>query len=211
MLNTMLKNFGKYYSFKEQAMYTRIKLGAWTVVVFCSIMIMGTLSGSSDVVVPVQPTLSSQYYGQNFKNYENAEIKITGDFRIKEANFLQRLLLPNSFIELDVVGCLLLITLSIIVLKLLPHVHSQVLLTKDISPWIRYIGWTLILFCFLDVIRIFFYAMPEVERITHHEFIFRRSGYVIFPLQFYTGLGMLWVSRLYKKAFSLKQEQEFTI
>lgn len=192
-------------------MYTRTKLGAWTVMIFCSIMVMGTLSGGSDVSVPVQPSFNSASYDQILKKYENTDIKIIGEFTIKEPDFFQRLLLPNSLIEFDVLGCFLLITLSIIVLKLLPHVHSQALLKKDISPWIKYIGWTLIIFCFLDYFRIFFYAMPEIERITNKEFVFRRTGYLIFPLQFYTGLGILWVSRLYKNAFRLKQEQELTI
>lgn len=192
-------------------MYTRIKLGAWTIIVFCSIMAIGALAGGTDVSVPVKPSSHYPSYDQPLKNYSNIEIKIAGEFRIIEPDFLQKLLLPNSFIEFDVLGCLLLITLSIIVLKLLPHVHSQALLKKDISPWIKAIGWTLIIFCFLDFLRIFFYAMPEIDRITNHEFIFRRSGYVIFPLQFYTGLGILWVSRLYKNAFRLKQEQELTI
>lgn len=203
--------FKKYQPLKEQAMYTRVKFGAWTILVFCSIMVIGGLSGGTDVTVPVQPTFNYPAYDQPFKYYPNVEIKIAGEFRIIEPGFLQKLLLPNSFIEFDVLGCLLLITLSIIVLKLLPHVHSQAFLKKDISPWIKAIGWTLIIFCFLDFLRIFFYAMPEIDRITNHEFIFRISGYVIFPLQFYTGLGILWVGRLYKNAFRLKQEQELTI
>lgn len=203
--------FKKYQPLGEQAMYTRIKLGAWTILVFCSIMAIGALAGGTDVSVPVKPSSHYPSYDQPLKNYSNTEIKIAGEFKIKEPVFLQKLLLPNSFIEFDVLGCLLLITLSIIVLKLLPHVHSQGLLKKDISPWIRSIGWTLIIFFFLDIFRIFFYAMPEIDRITNHEFIFRRSGYILFPLQFYTGLGILWVSRLYKNAFRLKQEQELTI
>jgi len=201
----------KYRPLKEQAMYTRAKLGAWTIMIFCSIMIIGSLSEGSDVSVPVQPTLNTSFYDQTFKNYGYADVKVTGEFKIKEASFLQRLLLPNSFIEFDILGCLQLITLSFIFIKLLPHVHSQALFKKDVSRWIKYIGWTLIIFWLLDVSRIFFYAIPEIKKITNHEFIFRRSGYMIFPLQFYTGLGMLWVSRLYKNAFQLKQEQELTI
>lgn len=206
-----MKKLQKYYPFKEKALFTRIKLGAWTIIIFCSIMIIGTLSDSTDVSVPVQPTFNAASYDQIFKEYGNAEIKISGNIRIKKTTFLQRLLLPNSFIEFDVLGCLLLITLSIIILKLLPHVHSQVLLKKDISVWIRYIGWTLIIFCIFDIFRIYFFAIPEIEKITNGEFIFRRSGYVIFPLQLYAGIGILWVGKLYKNAFRIKQEQDLTI
>ena len=66
-------------------------------------------------------------------------------------------------------------------------------------------------FWLIDVFRIFFYAMPQVKEFTNEQFIFRRTGYLIFPLQFWLGIGILWVSRLYKNAFRLKQEQELTI
>ncbi len=201
----------KYQPLKEKAMYTRIKLTAWMMILFCSLFIVMTLSNDSEMKVPVQPTLDSSFYDSTYKTYSNAELQITGDFIIKETSLLQRLLIPAQFLEFDILSCLLLIVLSFIVLKLLPHVHSQVLFKTDISHWIRYIGWALMIFWLLDIARIFFYAIPEIKKLSNNAFMFRRTGYLVFPLQFWLGIGILWVSRLYKNAFRLKQEQELTI
>lgn len=192
-------------------MYTRIKFSAWTIIIFCSLLAIMTLNDDSKITVPVQPTLESSYYDSNYKAYSSGVIKISGNFIITNTSFLQRLLIPTQFLEFDILSCLLLIVLSAIILKLLPHVHSQVLFKTDISRWIQYIGWSLMIFWVLDTVRIFFYAIPEIKKLTNNEFMFRRTGYLMFPLQFWLGIGILWVGRLYKNAFRLKQEQELTI
>lgn len=201
----------KYQPLKEKAMYTRIKLTAWTIILFCSFLGIMTLSNDSEITVPVQPTLEASFYDSVYKTYGSGIVQVSGNFVIKETHFLQRLLIPAQSLEFDILSCALLIFLSTIILKLLPHVHSQVLFKTDISHWIGYIGWALMIFWLLDTARIFFYAMPEIKKLTNNQFVFRRTGYLMFPLQFWLGIGILWVSRLYKNAFCLKQEQELTI
>ena len=203
--------FKKYQPLKEQAMYTRIKFSAWSIIIFCSLLAIMTLNDGSKITVPVQPTLESSFYDSTYKAYSSGAIQISGNFIITKTSFLQRLLIPTQFLEFDILSCLLLIVLSTIILKLLPHVHSQVLFKTDISRWIQYIGWSLMIFWVLDIARIFFYAIPEIKKLTNNEFMFRRTGYLMFPLQFWLGIGIIWVSKLYKNAFRLKQEQELTI
>ncbi len=203
--------FKKYQPLKEQVMYTRIKLAAWTMIILCTVFASITLLEGFEVTIPVQPVFNSTYFDKSFINYPAGDIKITGDFRITNPSFTQRLLLPATHWEFDVFNCIFLIILSLFILKVLPHTHSQSLLKTDISNWIEYVGWTIMGFWLIDVFRIFFYAMPQVKEFTNEQFIFRRTGYLIFPLQFWLGIGILWVSRLYKNAFRLKQEQELTI
>lgn len=211
MISGSNKSLRKYAPLKEQAMYSRIKLTAWTMILFCSFLAIMTLSNDSEIRVPVQPTLEASFYDSTYKTYSTGVVQVSGNFVIKETHFLQRLLIPAQFLEFDILSCVLLIVLSAIILKLLPHVHSQVLFKTDISHWIGYIGWALMIFWLLDTARIFFYAIPEIKRLTNNQFVFRRTGYLMFPLQFWLGIGILWVSRLYKNAFRLKQEQELTI
>lgn len=207
-----MKNFfSKYYSFKEQALFTRIKLGAWTIIIFCSLLSAGGLSNDSIIEIPVKPHLVSPYKDKVVATYNKSSIHISGVLQIQQPNFLQRLLLPSSFLEFDILSNLLLITLAVIVLKLLPHVHSQALFKTDISKTISVFGWTLMIFWLLDTCRLFFYTMPQIELLTNNEFMFARTGYMMFPIQFWLGIGILWVSRLYKNAFNIKQDQSLTI
>lgn len=201
----------KYRPLKEKAMYTRIKLAAWTIIILCTVFAIITLLEGFEVTIPVQPVFDSTYFDKKFITYPNGDIKISGDFRIMNPSFTQRLLLPATHWEFDVINCIFLIILSIIILKVLPHTHSQSLLKKDISSWIKYVGLTIMVFWLIDVFRIYFYAMPQTKELTNGQFAFRKAGYLIFPLQFWLGIGILWVSRLYKNAFRLKQEQELTI
>lgn len=211
MINSTIEKLKKYAPVKEQAMYTRIKLAAWTMIILCSVFASITLTEGFEVTIPVQPVFKSTYFDSSILNYAAGDIKLTGDFRISEPSFLQRLLLPAKFWEFDVFNCLFLIILSVIILKVLPYTHSKSILKTDISHWIKYVGWTVMLFWLIDVIRVFFYAMPEIEKLTNHQFMFRKTGYLVFPIQFWLGIGILWVSRLYKNAFLVKQEQELTI
>lgn len=211
MLRSFIKEAGKYYSFKEKAMFTRIKLGAWTIIIFCSLLSVAGLSDDSSIQIPVKPHLLSPYKDKVVASYDKNSVQISGELQIQHPTFLQRLLLPDSLWEFDILSNLLLIILAIIVLKLLPHIHSQALLKKDISKLISLFGWALMVFAVLDIARIYFYAIDLVATITKDEFIIDRTGYRIFPIQFWLGIGILWVSRLYKNAFNIKQEQSLTI
>lgn len=211
MLRSFIKEAGKYYSFKEKALFTRIKLGAWTIIIFCSLFAVGGLFNDSAIQIPVKPQFLSSYKDKVVASYSKGTVHINGEFQIDNPNLLQRLLLPDSLLEFDILSNLLLITLAVIVLKLLPHVHSQKLFKTDISKTIGLFGWALMIFWLLDSLRIFFYTMPQIKILTKNEFMFARTGYLIFPIQFWLGIGILWVSRLYKNAFNIKQEQELTI
>lgn len=207
-----MKNFfGKYYSIKEKALFTRIKLGAWVIIIFCSLISVAGLSDDSSIQIPVKPHLLSPYKEKVVISYSKSAVHVSGDLLIEHPTFSQRLLLPDSLWEFDILSNLLLITLAVIVLKILPHVHSQALFKKDISKMISAFGWSLMIFWILDTLRVHLYTMPQVEILTNAEFMFVKNGYIIFPVQFWLGIGILWVSRLYKNAFNIKQEQSLTI
>ncbi len=211
----MTRNFippiGKYYSLKENAMFTRIKLSAWTFIILCVIMITALLMGEDSISVPVQPTFDFTNYDSSFARYGENTIRLSGKLEIVHPSLTQKMLMPVSLLEMDVLNCLLIITMSILVLRLLPHIHSTVLFQKDISPSIRSIGFALIIFWLLDLLRIFYFTIPEISRLTNNQFIYQKNGFTFIPVPFWLGLTVLWISRVYKNAFTLKKEQELTI
>ena len=207
-----MKNYiGKYYSLKENAMFTRIKIGAWIFILLSILMISANLGSDTKINVAVRPTFDYPRYDTIISKYGSTSIMLTGQLEISKTTFTQRLLLPGSFIEFDILTCLLIITLSILTLRLLPHIHSTVLFQKDISYRIRLIGITLIIFWLLDMVRIFAYTIPEISKLTNNQFIYQKSGFMFVPVPFWLGILALWISKIYKNAFYLKQEQQLTI
>ena len=207
-----MRNYiGKYYSLKEKAVITRIKLGAWTFIILGTLMIFGNLFSDSSIAVPVHPTFDYPHFDTTISNYGNNNIKLTGKLEIMQPSFTQKLLLPESIIEFDILNCALIIILSILILRLLPHIHSTVLFQTDISKRIRLIGIALIIFWILDVIRTFFYAIPEINRLTNNQFIYHTNSFMFVPVPFWLGITVLWISRIYRNAFNLKQDQQLTI
>lgn len=211
MTRKFIPPIGKYYSLKEKAMFTRIKLGAWTFIILCLTMIIALMIGDDSISVPVQPGFNYPNYDSSFANYGENMIRLSGKLEITHPTLTQKILLPVSLLEMDVLNCLLIITMSILVLRLLPHIHSSVLFQKDISPSIRAIGFALIIFWLLDLLRIFYFTVPEVIRLTNNQFIYQKNSFMFIPVPFWLGLTVLWIGRVYKNAFRLKQEQQLTI
>lgn len=212
MYSNFIPKIGKYYSLKENAMFTRIKLGAWTMICICSIFIItGLASNESFVEVPVRPSFDNLKLDTVLANYGQHNIKLTGVLQVNNATWKQKILFPDQLLEFDLFNCLLVICISILLLKLLPHIHSKTVLQSDISSLIRWMGITLIGFWILDMLRIFLFTVPEISKLTNNEFIYQKNGFMFFPVPFWLGIAILWVSRLYKNAFAVKQEQELTI
>lgn len=206
-----MQAIGKYYSLKEDAMFTRIKFGSWTLILFSVLMIIGNLQSDRGVTVSVRPDFNYPHPNTVISGYGSGNIKLTGEFEISKPTFTQRLLLPDSFFEFDSLNCLLIIVLSVLVLRLLPYIHSSMLFQADISKRIKLIGFALIIFWIVDMLRIFFYTIPEISSLTNHQFKYQKSGFMVVPLPLWLGIIILWISSLFKKAFSLKQEQQLTI
>lgn len=207
-----MKNYiGKYYSLKENAMFTRIKLGAWTFMIFCTLMIFANLGSDIEINVPIHPNFDNPHYDTIISKYGNNSVLLTGRLEITQPSFKQKLLLPGSFIEFDILNCLLVIAISILLLRSLPHIHSTALFQKDISNRIRLIGLTLIIFWILDMVRIFAYTVPEISKLTNNQFIYQKNGFMFAPVPFWLGILVLWIGKIYKNAFHLKQEQQLTI
>lgn len=207
----MKNTIGKYYSLKENAVFTRIKIGAWSFIIFGTIIIIASLSSDISISVPVRPVFDYPQYDTVISSYGDNSIKLTGNLEIAKASFTQKLLLPSVFLDLDILNGLLLIIMSILVLRLLPYIHSTVLFQTDISNRIRSIGLTLMIFWVLDVLRIFSYTIPEISRLTANQFIYHTGSFIFVPVPFWLGITVLWISRIYKNAFNLKQEQQLTI
>lgn len=202
---------GKYDSLKENAVFTRIKLGAWTFIIIGIFMVIGSLVSDTSISIPVSPTFDYPQYDTAITTYGNNLLKLSGNLEIKQPTIYQRLLLPQRFIEFDVLNSLLVISISVLILRLLPHIHSSVLFQTDISKSIRLIGFILIIFWLLDILRIFAYTLPEISRLTHHQFIYHINSFMLAPVPFWLGITVLWIGRIYKNAFNLKQEQQLTI
>jgi len=211
MKSEFIPKIGKYYSLKENAVFTRIKLGAWTFIVLCTMMIIGSLSSEDSISVAVSPTFHFHQFDSSISTYGENSIKLSGKLEIKHPSLIQRLLMPRNFIEFDILNCLLIITIAILLLWLLPHIHSSTIFQTDISSRIRWIGIALISFCLLDYARIFFYIMPEISRLTNDQFLYIKNGFILMPISFWLGITVLWIGKVYKNAFHLKQEQQLTI
>jgi len=212
MKPAFIPKIGKYYSLKENAVFTRIKLGAWTMIIICTLFIVASLvSDDSFIEVPVKPAFDNPKLNTVIANYQLHTISLTGTLKINNASWAQKILLPDQLMEFDLFHCLLFIAISILLLKVLPHLHSSTLLRTDISLLIRWMGIVLIVFWILDTSRIFLFTIPEIRKITNNEFIYQKNGFLFFPIPFWLGISVLWVSRLYKNAFAVKQEQELTI
>lgn len=211
MTRKFIPPIGKYYSLKENAMFTRIKFGAWTFIILSLTMTIALLMGEDSISVPVQPTFNFTNYDSSFAKYGENAIRLSGKLEIVHPTLTQKMLLPVSLLEMDVLNCLLIITMAILILRLLPHIHSTVLFQKDISPAIRSIGFTLIIFWLLDLLRIFYFTIPEISRLTNNQFIYQKNSFMFIPVPFWLGLAVLWIGKVYKNAFTLRKEQELTI
>lgn len=211
MKSVFIPKIGKYYSLKENAVFTRIKLGAWTFIIMGIFMIIGSLVSDTSISIPVSPTFDHPHYDTTITTYGNNSLKLTGKLEIKQPTIGQRLLLPQRFIEFDVLNSLLVICISVLILRLLPHIHSTVLFQTDVSKRIRLIGFALIIFWILNILRIFAYTLPEISRLTNNHFIYHINSFMLAPVPFWLGITVLWIGRIYKNAFNLKQEQQLTI
>jgi hypothetical protein len=141
-------------------------------------------------------------------SFPGVEIGLLGRLEINQPTFFQTLLNPGSSFSIGVVESLFWIIASIVLLRIIKSIEKSPAFKTDIARMLRIIGLALVLYHLMVITRSAL-LMREVQQLTSEQFTpFDNTKW---PVEFTLGLLLIWVSRIYKKAIQLQQEQDLTI
>ena len=166
------------------------------------------LTSQPPLEIAVKPASKTTAYQQVIASYPSGKISTMGSFEISHPTLLQRLMLPNSYSEFDVLRILFWMAMCICSLDIVYALGDGTGFTYSFSRLLRLMGWILVIYFFLDKLR-FGLVRKIVSELTQQQFIatpFNRGS-----LELMLGILLIWLSRLHNQAVSIKQENDLTI
>ena len=184
----------------------------WLLLAFLSCVgnLFFILTDSESIVVPVKPLANSKFYDSSFYKKENTTIQFTGNLVLEQPTLYERIMLPSDGFGGDFFNSLILFIIVGILLFYFNNLLDLATLKKEISKPLQIIGILLICYHFFEGLQIV-QANNIIKQKTEGMFI--HSHYKNFSIisNLWIGILLLFFVRVYKKAFSLQQEQDLTV
>ena len=171
------------------------------------LLLLVTRENIHTAVVPVKETLSEKtvaFYGSD-------TIRLQGELIISNPTALQKVLLTDTTMDIDIISLIFMGVISIIIVRIIPKIYQQNLFRRDVSNSIKAIGYMMFLHVILRVLTNLWYAPGEIVRLTHNEFTTHRTFPVWLYAEGYTALLILAIGSAYKRGVLLQQEQDLTV
>lgn len=178
---------------------------------FSILFILIGYSNEKKLVVAVEPVETSLYFNKPITNYGVDSVLLKGQLEIVNPTFLQKMLIMDASPDYDMFTLIMTAIISIIIIRLLPKLHSRNLFRKDISASIRLLGYLLIFHAMVSYYRTIVYTPGEIGRITNNEFTNHRTFPVLICAELYTAFLVIAIGSAFKKGIQLQQEQDLTV
>ncbi|MES2328522.1 MAG: DUF2975 domain-containing protein [Bacteroidota bacterium] len=190
----------------------RIRRSFIGLLMFCFLFFAIGIGETNGITVPVQPMPDTHFNGQPVTAYASGSITLAGRFKIPSPGIVERILLPNLTTDLDMITLLFLAVASIIIILVVPKLQQQHLFRKDISNYIRLLGYLVALHGLLTLYRNLIYAPTRIEALTNNEFTsFHSSFPILIYAELYFSMVILALAGLYQRGIKLQQEQDLTV
>jgi hypothetical protein len=191
---------------------SRIKRSFFGLLMFCIVFFLIGIGKSEGITVPVKPMPNTHYNNQQIATYAEGSVKLAGQFTITNPGIIESILMPNLTTDLDLLTLIFLAIASIVIILILPKLQDQNLFRKDISNYIRLLGYLLILHGFLTCYRTIFYAPDKIEMLTNNEFTsYGASVPLLIYAELYFSMVIIALAGFYQRCIKLQQEQDLTV
>jgi hypothetical protein len=191
----------------------RIKQTFTGLLIFCIVFLLLGIIAGDGITVPVKPMPKSKYADVEVATYNTGSVSSIGDLHIPNPGILEKVLLSNfTTKELDMITPLFLAIASIIILLIVPKLQQGNLFRKDISNYIRVLGYLMAAHGFLIFYVIQFYAPSKIEAITNNEFTSFKPSFPLFLYaETYFSLVVIALAGFYQRGIKLQEEQDLTV
>ncbi len=189
----------------------RIRRSFVGLLMFCILFFLIGIGESNGINVPVKPMPNTHYNDQQVVTYAAGSIKLAGQFNIVNPDIIERILLSNLTTDLDMLTLIFLAMASIIIILIVPKLQQQNLFRKDISNYIRVLGYLIALHGFLTFYRTVLYTPNKIEALTNNEFTSIRSFPLLIYAELYFSMIVIALAGLYQRGIKLQQEQDLTV
>ena len=177
-----------------------------------SILFLAIGISPESITIPVKPLEGGRYYNQRVTTYQSGHVTLGGQFTITDPGFTDSFLLPNLTTDLDMITLIFLAVASIIIIVMAPKLYQQNLFRKDISNYIRLLGYLMILYGILSVYRSLFYVPLRIEALTNKEFTAQHHSFpLLIYAELYFSLIVIALAGFYERGVKLQEEQDLTV
>jgi hypothetical protein len=189
----------------------RIRRSFYGLLMFCCVFLAIGISPES-ITIPVKPLEGGRYYNQPITIYQSSHVGLGGQFTITNPGFVDSLMLPNLTTDLDMITLIFLAIASIIIIIMVPKLHQQNLFRKDISNYIRLLGYLIIVHGVLSIYRGGYYVPLRIEALTNKEFTAQHHSFpLLFYAELYFALIVIALAGFYERGLKLQEEQDLTV
>lgn len=210
MAKTLFRSISDALS-EQFPLLPRIRRSFWGLLLFCILLSSIGFSDSSGIAVPVKPKEGSAFFQQKTIGYENAELQTGGLLLINHPNWIERLLLPDSNTQADLLSLLFIAIASILIIVMVGKLQQPALFRKNISQLIRFLAWLVMLHGIISIYRNHAYLPARIETYTHQQFTASVAFPIMIWLELYISLIIFSLASLYEKSIQLQKEQDLTI
>lgn len=189
----------------------RIRRSFWGLLSFCALFMLLDLSSENGVSVVVKPINDSLTVNQSTVTYPSGNIQSQGLFTLDHPTFVQRLMFPGPFTDIDFATLFCMSLASIIIILIVPKLQQQHIFRKDITRSIRMLGWLLILHGIFSIYRTVEYLPSEVKRLTTQQYNTIPHFPIMICAELYVAMIVLALAGFYKKGVQLQEEQDLTV
>ncbi|MEO8174267.1 MAG: DUF2975 domain-containing protein [Sediminibacterium sp.] len=189
----------------------RIRRSFIGLLMFCILFLSIGISQSNGITVPVKPMPTTKYANQQVAVYTHGVVSSAGQLNITHPGMIERILLPNLTTDLDMLTLLFLALASIIIILVVPKLQQQHLFRKDISNYIRALGYLVALHGLLTFYRNAVYAHQKIEALTNNEFTSFNPSALLIWTELYFSMVIIALAGLYRRGIKLQQEQDLTV
>jgi hypothetical protein len=189
----------------------RIRRSFWGLLLFCALLMLLDLSSETGVSVVVKPITDSVTVVRPVVTYPSGNIQSQGLLTLDHPTLIQRLMFPGPFTDIDCVTLLCMGLASIIIILIVPKLQQHTVFRKDITMYIRMLGWLLIVHGIFSWYRIAIFLPTEIEKLTAEKYTAITHFPIIVAAELYVAMIVLALAGLYKKGIQLQEEQDLTV
>ena len=178
---------------------------------FCILALAVDLTEGEGLTIAIKPLKNGPYQNQPVTNYAAGTVHLQGSFTIYHPTIAQKFLFPGSLSGLDFGTLLFMMTVCILILLIVPKLQQQYIFRKDISHFIRILGYLMMLHGVFSIFRTVGYIPNEIERLTNAEFTSQHDFPILIWAELYVSLLVISLAGFYKKGIQLQEEQDLTV
>lgn len=189
----------------------RIRTSFITLILLCLTEILVSFFNPNGVYVPVKAEINSSFAKNGRVKYDSNYLTPGGLLNIPNPGLADRFFMADSSTDLDFLTILFIMVFSLIVIATIPKLKQETIFKKDISMAIRLTGYLVLFHALIRGYQTVVYIPERVSGITNHSFVISHGSPIIIWTEGYIALMIIAMAGMYKRGWTLQQEQDLTI